>query len=381
MSLISLRQIEELANHRGEPCVSIYVPFARAGAEAAGNPTRIKVGIQTAVERLQEAGWKQRQMDELLEPLRRFHSGENLDRYRGGSLAIFLAPGLFRVYHRPTEVEQTAEVGGRFHLRPLLPSLVEDGRYFILALSQKQVRLFACTRQDAAEVQVPDMPTNIEDALGKEAASEGLQLHASSAGSRRESIFHGHGGGKDESLDELRRYLQLIDEPLTRALLPVGSPLVIAAVEHARALYSELSAYPNVLSQGLDGNPDYLSEDELRQRAWPLVEPVLKQPREESLANFERLVGTERATSVLADIVVGACEGRVMTLFLQDGAVRWGKFSPDEQRVEPHEERQNGDEDLLDLAAVRTLISKGKVHILPPERMPVPAPAAAIMRY
>jgi len=379
--LILREQIEELANHQEGPFVSIYVPLAQAGAEAAGNPIRLKSAIQEAADRLEGMGWKQRPVDQLLEQARKFQSGENMDRYRGGSLAVFVAPGFFRVYHQPIEVAQTVEVGPRFHLRPLLPALAEDGHYYVLALSQKHTRLLSCTRRESREVEVPDMPASIEDALGSEVSDQQLQLHASSAGSRREGIFHGHGGGKDDSLDEERRYLQLIDEPLTKVLLPSGAPLVVAAVEQTRALYSEISAYPNVLTQGLGGNPDYLSDEELRQKAWPIVEPALKQPQEESLANYQKVIGTERATSVLADIVAGAHQGRVMTLFLQDGANQWGTFDPMEQRVDVHEERQEGDDDLLDLAAVWTLISKGTIHILPQERMPAPAPAAAILRY
>ncbi|NSW57554.1 MAG: hypothetical protein HPY44_16210 [Armatimonadetes bacterium] len=379
--MISREQIEELANHHEGPFVTIYVPVAKAGAEAAGNPIRLKSALQEAADRLEGMGWKQRPIDQLLEQARKFQSGENLDRYRGGSLAVFVAPGFFRIYHQPIDVAQTVEVGPRFHLRPLLPALAADGHYYILALSRKQTRLLSCTRRESRPVEVPDMPGSIEDALGREVADQYLQLHPSAAGARREGIFHGHGAGKDDSLDEERRYLQLIDEPLTRALLPSGSPLVIAAVEHTRALYSEVSAYPNILPQGLDGNPDHLSDDELREKAWPIVEPALKRPQEESIANYQKVAGTERATSVLADILAAAHQGRIMTLFLQDGANQWGVFDPMEQRLDVHDERQAGDDDLLDLAAVWTLISKGTIHILPQERMPAPAPAAAILRY
>ena len=201
-----------------------------------------------------------------LEPAWEFLAEHDWREHSADGLAVFLRENDLLDYRLPLSFEETAKVERRFHLRPLWPLFTVDGRFYVLALSQKHTRLLSCTRRESREVEVPDMPASIEDALGSEVSDQQLQLHASSAGSRREGIFHGHGGGKDDSLDEERRYLQLIDEPLTKVLLPSGAPLVVAAVEQTRALYSEISAYPNVLTQGLDGNPDYLSEEELRQK-------------------------------------------------------------------------------------------------------------------
>jgi hypothetical protein len=40
-----------------------------------------------------------------------------------------------------------------------------------------------------------------------------------------------------------------------------------------------------------------------------------------------------------------------------------------------------GDEDLLDLAAMYTLLRRGTVYAVAPEQMPDRTPAAAILRY
>jgi hypothetical protein len=39
------------------------------------------------------------------------------------------------------------------------------------------------------------------------------------------------------------------------------------------------------------------------------------------------------------------------------------------------------DEDLLDFAAVQTLMHGGRVHVLPEEQMPETEPVAAVLRY
>jgi hypothetical protein len=49
--------------------------------------------------------------------------------------------------------------------------------------------------------------------------------------------------------------------------------------------------------------------------------------------------------------------------------------------VEPHDEPQPGDEDLLDLTAAHTIINSGKVHVVAPEEIPGSGPLAAVLRY
>ena len=46
-----------------------------------------------------------------------------------------------------------------------------------------------------------------------------------------------------------------------------------------------------------------------------------------------------------------------------------------------HDQRQPGDEDLLDRAAVHTLLTAGTIFAVPPQQVPGPGPAAALLRY
>jgi hypothetical protein len=49
--------------------------------------------------------------------------------------------------------------------------------------------------------------------------------------------------------------------------------------------------------------------------------------------------------------------------------------------VQLHQDAKPGDQDLLDSAAVQTLLNGGSVYAVQPERMPVEAPLAALFRY
>lgn len=59
----------------------------------------------------------------------------------------------------------------------------------------------------------------------------------------------------------------------------------------------------------------------------------------------------------------------------------WGDFDPDTMSVDLHPEPEPDDEDLLDFAAIHTLLNGGTVYAVEPEQVPEQAPAAAIFRY
>ena len=58
-----------------------------------------------------------------------------------------------------------------------------------------------------------------------------------------------------------------------------------------------------------------------------------------------------------------------------------GRRRPATGQVAMHDQPQPGDEDLLDRAAVHTLLASGTVYAVPAAQVPGPGPAAALLRY
>jgi hypothetical protein len=79
--------------------------------------------------------------------------------------------------------------------------------------------------------------------------------------------------------------------------------------------------------------------------------------------------------------VLAAHHGRIETLFVAVGVQVWGGFDPEKDRVEVHRSPEPGDEDLLDLAAIQTLLKSGTVYAVAPEEVPDQALLAAVLRY
>ncbi len=301
-------------------------------------------------------------------------------KHQCDGLAAFLAPDFLRLYRLPLAFEELIATDGRFHLKPLLPLLSGDGRFYVLAFSANGVRLVQGTHFTASEVDLRGVPRSLAEALQTHDVDEPLTFHTRPVGGVGSwtAIFHGHGVGIDDAKDDLLRYFQQIDRGLHAVLREEKAPLVLAAVGYLQPLYRQASGYPHLLEQGLEGNPDRLSARELHARPWPLVKPLFEEAQQRAVAQYRRLAGTEHAPRDLEAILAAAYAGRVETLFVALGRQVWGVFDPSSGRVERHEPAWVGDVDLLDFAAAYTLRHGGTVYAVEPRQVPSGTEMAAI---
>ena len=270
----------------------------------------------------------------------------------------------------------------RFHIKPLLPLFTGDGKYFVLAVSQNNVRVLECTRDFCKEMSVDKLPRNRAEALN-ELLEKQTQFHTykgGGGGGERVGMFHGH-SSVDESKDILLRYCREIDRALHERIKGERAPLVVAAVEYLHPIYREANTYPQLFDKGVIGNPELWNEDELRAQAWTVIEPHFRKEQEHARARYHELKGTALASSDLRTIVPAAYYQRVETLFVPIGKQTWGTFDPAGNNVELHEAKQPGDVDLLDAAATQTILNAGTVFAVQPNEMPDGTALAAIFRY
>jgi hypothetical protein len=297
-----------------------------------------------------------------------------------GSTSFFLAQEFVRLYRLPSAFRETVVVGSRFHLKPLLPLLSGDGRFYVLAISQNGVRLLQGTRFGISPVDLKGVPRNLAQALLAHDRDNMLTFHTRPAGGLGSwgAIFSGHGVGIDDKKEDLLQYFQKIDRGLHPLLRNEHAPLVLAAVDYFLPLYRKANTYPHLLEEGFTGSPEHRSNQELHDRAWALVEPFFAEKKKKALARFQQLAGTGRTSCASLQIVPAAFQGQVETLFVALDVERWGKFDPSTGRVEEHEKPGPGDEDLLSLAAVNTLAHGKTVYALQAEQVPQNAPMAAV---
>jgi hypothetical protein len=369
-------------------CVSIYMPTHRAGRGIQQDPIRLKNLLGEAEDALTLSGLRTPEAQELLEPAEKLLQGSLFWQRQSDGLALFLSPGVFRYYRLPFDFDELVVVTDRFHIKPLLPLLSGDGRFYVLALSQNEVRLLQGTRYSVSEVALEGAPESLAEALRYEDPEKRFQFHTSTrtpgGKGERPAIFHGHGvASADDPKDYIARYFHRVDEGLRDLLQGQQAPLVLAGVDYLHPIYKEANSYPCLLDEGIEGNPEELRAEELHERAWGIVHPLLLAAQKEAAAQYRQLVsaGSEQASNDLKEIVRAAYHGRVETLFVAVGLQQWGTFDPATNAVQLHREVKPGDEDLLDFAAVQTLLNSGTVYAADSEKVPDEALLAAVFRY
>jgi hypothetical protein len=370
-----------LADSRA-PAVSIFVPTHRAGPDIRQDPIRLKNLVRKAEEQLIKEGTRPAEARTLLNPVADLVEDAAFWRQQDDGLALFRSPDVFRAYRLPFPVNEFVAVSDRFYIKPLLPLLMNDARFYVLALSQKAVRLLKCTRDRAEPVHLPDVPQGIDEALPDEGPEPQLQFHSLPIGGQQQSRIHGHGIGTDDvDAINVRRYLQRIEDAVHQRLKEGRAPLILACVEYMAPIYKEVSQYRLILDPIVPGNPDGMPNEELQHKAWPIAEAHFQQARAKAVAEFHEGIAKGRASHTLDDVLTAAFQGRIATLFVPLGVRRWGRFDFNRLSLEQHEEEQPGDEELLDLAAAQTLRRDGKVYGMTPGEIPGGHLLAAVYRY
>ena len=388
MDILTRTELELLMRKEQQWCVSIYMPTHRTGVDVQQDPIRLKNLLGEAEKHLSDRGVGRRDVQKMLEPASVLLQDSDFWQHQSDGLAIFLSSNGIRRYRLPLNFEEFVTVMDHFHIKPLLPLFTGDGQFYILALSQNEIRLLLGTRHSVSQIDIGQVGGSLAEAIPSGNHQMNLQLHSSGstggisgAGS---AIFHGQGGGSDENdKNELLRYFRLVSEGLTEFLHGDRVPLVLAGVEYLLPIYKEANTYPNLMDGVIKGNPDLLGADELHKSAWEIVEPHFQVAQEEAVAYYQQLAGqeSERAADILEKIVPAASDGRIETLFIATGVPLWGVFNPNTNEIEHHAQMESGDESLLDLAAVQTYLKGGTVYAVEPDKVPGGTSAAAVLRY
>ncbi len=265
MRLISREEIKTLLEQPKGNCISIYMPTHPAGQEVRQDPIRFKNLVKEAETSLIDGGLQQKEAMELLQKATELDTQEFWEQMGNLGLAIFISEGIFRYHTLPLTFQELVVVTDRFHIKPLLPILNGDGRFYLLALSQNDVRFFEGTHYNINEVELENLPTSLDEALQKdETAKEGQFRIGTSRGTSNPASqpgeFHGQGSpDRDKHQEEIVQFFHIINNALHEKLRSQKAPLVLAGVEYLLPLYRQANTYHHLMEEGITGNPETLS--------------------------------------------------------------------------------------------------------------------------
>jgi hypothetical protein len=372
------RALEEA---RGTGLISIYLPTARYGPEVNQGSIRLKRLLGEARERGAEAGLSPAELDERLAPVEARLGDETFWNHQQDGLAIFVGPDGAVEHRVPVSFDELVTAGERYDLRPVVPAVSRGRSFYILALSQKRVRLLEASIAAARELPLGDVPTSLEDAVGHDWEEESLQMRSGQTGGpgRQNATYHGHGDAGDRK-DEIRKFLHLVDRGLGDHLEDRTAPIVVAAVDYLIPMFRQLSKL-NVLPDGVEGSPDRLSVEELHEKALEVVGPHLRQQDRDLLDRLAETLHTGKAVAGLDEVLRTGTEARIATLFLDPSRELWGRMTNAHGEYELHEERNGSSEDLLDRAL--RLAHDAGAEVVPVSNgdLPDEAPVAALLHH
>lgn len=367
----------------GGPCVSVYVPLSslpnQQGANA--NALKWKECIRNLEQQLAQQGTAARELVASIADWDDLLGGVKPD---GKSVAVFRSPDVFRVAWLDNEVDSNAVIGPHFYVRPLLPELTKAKTFYLLALSQKNIRLLCCTSNRAEEVPLEgrDVQTNFDEWMNPAKPDHTLNLGATAGpmSGTSKGVFGTSTNEREDRDKHLYNFYKQIDRAVNDLLRGKTEPLVVAGVEYELSIYRDANTYPNMSDEAVRGAPNGLKSGEMHARALEAIARDYQRRLDDALATYDHKVGAG-ATNRLRDIVTAAHEGRVLTLFVSDSLGQRGSFNEATHSVKGRETGSADDEDLVNSAVVQVILHAGQVFVVPNNKMPNGTPLAATYRF
>jgi hypothetical protein len=382
MGVLTKSGLLDLLNWPGDCFASLYLPKEPVGAAKLADQIRYKNLLRRSQDGLRDRGCSPAEVQKMIEPARALFNEPQILETASGGLAVFLAQNRFEAWNLPFACGEQCVVAGHPLIVPLLP-IQSDTAYFVLAISQNWIRLLRGTQYRLDEIEVPDMPTDMEDALGYDRREGMFQTHSGRPQLRgkESAVFHGQGGLADVKKNELASFFREVDRAVAGYLKGRSESLLFAGVDYLFPIYREVNSYPHLAPMYIAGNPELLSHHELRKRAWPVLESLMRGQTAAAMAKYWDGIARDEASNRLEDVLVAAHAGAIETLFIDPSVRRIGTFAPESSSMRIDEQPHPDSEDLINLAALLVLRSSGSVELIESGNIPGGGAVAAVYRY
>lgn len=353
--------LKKIKNVVAENCVSIILNTHRTKPDHLKDPLTLKNLIKEAEQRLSADLDKRKVkilMDRIQELERSIDHSRNLE-----SLILYVNEELSEMVRLPIPVTDRVVIDPTFATRDLIRSLHLETEYLILVLSRQKVRLIEAFNDKVVRE------------IGSPFPLENKQLYSTnpaelSNASRQTQLVAEFFNRVDKALNEVRK-----ESPL---------PVLICTEESNYHEYLKVadqknSIYTTYLNRNRLDDKDHAIVSE----AWPLVKEIVKARNLSRIEDLHKAVSTGKFLSDVNDIWRALPEGRVQTLFVQQGLYQPVKIQDNQLVKIPEEEAFTGDviDDIYDELIEINFNYGGDVVFLPPGQLDDFEGFGAILRY
>jgi hypothetical protein len=364
-----------------EPCISLYQPTHRYSPENKQDPIVFENLIREIENSLKQK-YKKDDLNSIMKPF--YHLEEEKDFWNNtlDGLAVFANPNKCIVYKLSRLVQELIVVADSFHIKPLIRIFQSLDKYHLLGLNSNDFTLYEGNRYGFEEIKMdPETHRTIDEVLGEQHTDSYL-THGSYGGAGETAMYHGHGGKKDEIEKDIEKFFRYVDRfVLENYSKPSKLPLILVSLKEHHNIFKKISHNSYLIEEGIKGSYDSFEMEQLTEKAWEIIEPIYLEKTQNLVNSFENAKANSLGSDELAQITSAAFDNRVETILIEADKIIPGKIDDNTGKIELGKIKDPDFDDVLDDLAELVLKRRGKVAVLPKERMPSDTGVAAIYRY
>lgn len=381
---ISDKDLNYFLEKQEGPCLSLYQPTHRSHPDNEQDPIQFKNLVKELEDSLKQK-YSNADVSKLLAPFhaladnREFWQKQTLD-----GLAILADQQSFTTMTLQRQPKAFAVVADSFHLKPLLRLSQTQDNFQVLCVSRSEVQMYEGNRDGLDRILFDnDFPESLEDLDGIEDATDGDTATYRLTPSAKQSKAMSYTSPRDVAEADKERFLGAVARALHNDISKNARlPVVIVGLAENIGTFKKFSQNPYVLDEDIAIDPSTLSVDQLRDKAWAIVEPVARKRAQDEISRFNQAHGTGLASDNPNDALAAILEGRVDTLLVDADKRIAGVVDREAKKIDLHENFSSPEaEDILDDLAEMVIRRGGQVKVLPSEYMPTESGLAAIYRY
>jgi|AntRauTorckE6833_2_1112554.scaffolds.fasta_scaffold00077_26 hypothetical protein len=331
---LRLTTIQKLRSDLDEtPKLSIYIPTHPSSSSQTIEEDRIR--FKNALARLDTHETQSKdELGKTYASLQKLTEDADFWHYQELSLAVFADGDGYQTMKLPYEINEVSLMSGRYIISPL--ELMRSIRmaFYVFEVNLHEPKLYLGTTYGLSEVRDINLPKSMKNELDLEDTQKQTQFHTGGGGG--DTMFHGHGGEKDNKQHDVDRYFQLVHDSLEAYLEGHDIPLVLSGDDKRVAQFRKMLSYDRTVKPAISAVHETKHAD-IHRKANEIVSGAVHEHQSHEVERYNELLSTKLAIKGL-QIDDAAKAGRIETLYVPclretRDSVREGDFTATKMEV------------------------------------------------
>ncbi|MGO3183678.1 MAG: baeRF3 domain-containing protein [Aequorivita sp.] len=354
-------KLKELKDIRSENCITIIMTTHRTKPDYLNDGLSLKKLIKEAEDRLM-ADTDKRNAKSLVEKLNKL-AGEIDHSQNIESLMLFVNEDVAEYTRLPIKVEDRVVIDETFATRDLIRAMHLESHYYVLVLSQEKIRFIEALNGKVIQEFGKPFPFENTQFFSKNRAANAIA-------SKQTSLIAEYFNQADKQVNDLRKA-----NPL---------PVLICGLEENHNEYMKIAdKKDSIYNVFLDKNKINDPAHSIVEEAWEVVKGYVVKVNNERKEELKKAVGENKFLSDTNEIWNAISEGKIQTLFIEQGLFQPAVMKDDEIVYVSDEERNDTGviDDVFDEMIESNMNFGGDVVFLPKGELSKFNGFGAVTRY